>query len=97
MFVYTSLSSAVDRNAWFRGAGKLHPVSVRRFPSFRTQPLENLSVDSLNNGFLSNPAPGDNLLSGNLVMETGCTAAFRVLSNAPTVNFHTKNCRTKNL
>ena len=51
----------------------LHPVSVRRFPSFRTQPLENLSVDSVNNGFLSNPAPGENLLSGNLVMETGCS------------------------
>ena len=25
------------------------------------------------NGFLSNPAPGENLLSGNLVMETGCS------------------------
>ena len=50
----------------------LHPVSVRRFPSFRTQPLENLSVDSVSNGFLSKPAPGENLLSGNLVMETGC-------------------------
>ena len=50
----------------------LHPVSVRRFPSFRTQPLENLSVDSVTNDFLSNPDPGENLLSGNLVMETGC-------------------------
>ena len=26
------------------------------------------------NGFLSNPAPGENILSGNLVMETGCTS-----------------------
>ena len=25
--------------------------------------------------YLSNPAPGENLLSGNLVMETGCTSA----------------------
>ena len=25
------------------GELRLHPVSVRRFPSFRTQPLENLS------------------------------------------------------
>ena len=50
----------------------LHPVSVRRFPSFRTQPLEHLSVDSVNNGFLSNPAPGEDLPSGSLVMETGC-------------------------
>ena len=53
-------------------APSLHPVSVRRFPSFRTQPLENLSVDSVKHGFLSNPAPGENLLSGNLVLETGC-------------------------
>ena len=37
----------------------IHQVSVTRFPSFRTQPLENLSVDSVNNGFLSNPAPGE--------------------------------------
>ena len=51
----------------------LHLVSITRFPSFRTQPLENLSVDSVTNGFLSNPAPGENLESGNLVMETGCT------------------------
>ena len=50
----------------------LHPVSVRRFPSFRTQPLENLSADSVTNRFLSNPAPGENIISGNLVMETGC-------------------------
>ena len=50
----------------------IHPVSVGRFPSFRTQPLANLSVDSVTNGFLSNPAPGENLVSGNLVMETGC-------------------------
>ena len=54
----------------------LHPVSVRRFPSFRTQPLANLSVDSVKHGFLSNPAPGENLLSGNLVMETGCIFIF---------------------
>ena len=50
----------------------VRPVSITRFPSFRTQPLENLSVDSVKNGFLSNPAPGENLESENLVMETGC-------------------------
>ena len=51
----------------------LHPVSITRFPSFRTQPLEHISADSVNkHGFLSNPAPGEDLLSGNLVMETGC-------------------------
>ena len=54
----------------------VHLVSVTRFPSFRTQPLENLSVGSVTNGFLSNPAPGENLESGNLVMETGCTPNF---------------------
>ena len=27
----------------------LHPVSIRRFPSFRTQPLGNLSIDSVKN------------------------------------------------
>ena len=57
----------------YRTKRTIHPVSVRRFPSFWTQPLENLSVDSVTNGFLSNPAPGENILSGNLVMETGCT------------------------
>ena len=51
------------------GSG-LHPVSVTRFPSF---PLENLSRYLWNKGLLSNPAPGENLLSGNLVMETGGT------------------------
>ena len=51
---------------------EVHPVSITRFPPFRTQPLENLSVDSVKNGFLSNPAPGENLESGNLVMETEC-------------------------
>ena len=40
---------------------QIHPVSITRFPSFRTQPLESLSVDSVKNGFLSNPAPGENL------------------------------------
>ena len=38
---------AIDTGTVHRTAkpisGKLHPVSVRRFPSFRTQPLENFS------------------------------------------------------
>ena len=59
---------------------RVHPVSVRRFPSFRTQPLENLSHYLWRNGFLSNPAPGENLLSGNLVMETGCIIKRLLLS-----------------
>ena len=28
------------------------------------------------NGFLSNPAPGENIISGNLVMETGCMSCL---------------------
>ena len=54
------------------GLYDIHPVSVTRFLSFRTQPLENLSHYLRTNGFLSNPAPGESLVSGNLVMETGC-------------------------
>ena len=38
----------------------------------RTQPLENLSHYLCKKGLLSNPAPGESLLSGSLVMETGC-------------------------
>ena len=56
-----------------QGQKLLHPVSVRRFPSFLTQPMESLSHYLGKKRFLSNPAPGENLLSGNLVMETGCT------------------------
>ena len=55
-----------------RRAQDLHPVSITRFPFFRTQTLESLSVDNVKNGFLSNPDPGENIVSGNLVMETGC-------------------------
>ena len=35
----------------------LHPVSLRRFPSFRTQPLENLSVDSVTKYISEQPSP----------------------------------------
>ena len=55
--------------------GREHLVSIRRFPSFRTQPLENLSHYLHKKWFLSNPAPGENLENGNLVMETGWTSA----------------------
>ena len=37
----------------------VHPVSVTRFPSFRTQPLENLSHYLWNKRLPSNPAPGE--------------------------------------
>ena len=52
------------------------PVSVRRFPSFRTQPLENLSHCLWQKRSMSNPAPGENLVSGNLVMKTGCSTTL---------------------
>ena len=35
----------------------VHPVSITRFPSFRTQPLENLSVDSVNKWIPEQPSP----------------------------------------
>ena len=41
-------------------------------PYYQTLP-ENLSHYLWTNGFLSNPAPGENILGGNLAMETGCT------------------------
>ena len=44
---------------------------------------------------LSNPAPGENLESGNLVMETGCTP-FN-LTPLCTVSFHTLNLQTNTL
>ena len=69
----------------------LHPVSITRFPSFRTQPLENLSVDSVTNGFLSNPAPGEYLVSGNLVMETGCSHHGKLGHCAPCSSANSKN------
>ena len=40
--------------------GKLkwvHTVSITRFPSFRTQPLESLSVDSVNKWIPEQPRP----------------------------------------
>ena len=42
------------------------------------------------NGFLSNPAPGENILSGNLVMETGCKAHLRGSLLPVSVNIYIK-------
>ena len=64
--------TGLNQGRFFKSSCCIHPVSITRLPSFRTQTLENLSVDSVKNGFLSNPDPGENLVSGNLVMETGC-------------------------
>ena len=76
--LHSSLRGAYDDGRYGRARAMstvLHPVSVRRFPSFRTQPLENLSRYLWEKGLLSNPAPGEHLPSGNLVMETGCSGA----------------------
>ena len=40
---------------------------------FGSSPWKILATTHEQKRFLSNPAPGENLLSGNLVMETGCT------------------------
>ena len=74
--MYDLCKCIYDDSIMFYELHNLHPVSITRFPSFRTQTLENLSVDSVENGFLSNPDPGENLASGNLVMETGCTVGL---------------------
>ena len=42
---------------------------------FGPSPWKILATTYETNRFLSNPDPGENLLSGNLVMETGCTKA----------------------
>ena len=42
---YLCTSEGKENN--LQGADCLHPVSITRFPSFRTQPLESLSVDSV--------------------------------------------------
>ena len=85
IYIYIYIYIHIYTHLYIRICGRhglllvLHPVSVRRFPSFRTQPLENLSHYLWKNGFLSNPAPGENLVSGNLVMETGCTKHIQIL------------------
>ena len=38
----------------------IHPVSITRFPSLRTQPLENLSVDSVTKWTPEQPSPWRN-------------------------------------
>ena len=49
---------------------------------FGPRPWKILAATYETNGFLSNPAPGEHLLSGNLVMETGCMSIlqYRLLS-----------------
>ena len=65
--------------AWNQDPGRcvwemLHPVSVRRFPVFSDPAPGTSYATTYEQIYLSNPAPGENTISGNLVMETGCTA-----------------------
>ena len=68
------MSMGLEASVWYVKC--VHPVSVTRLPSLRTQTLESLSHYLWTNGFLSNPDPGENLVRGNLVMETGCIWAW---------------------
>ena len=67
VYVYTYIDSLTDR---YRYTYTRSPLEDPRLfgPSTWTILRHYLCT----NGFLSNPAPGENLLSGNLVMETGC-------------------------
>ena len=40
---HAEVATDQDADRVVRCSERVHPVSVRRFPSFRTQPLENLS------------------------------------------------------
>ena len=60
--VHVFIKPRVDRVPLFKGAATLrsaqvHMVSITRFPSFRTQPLENLSVDSVKKWIPVQPSP----------------------------------------
>ena len=46
---------------------------------FGPSPWKILATTYEANGFLSNPAPGENILSGNLVMETGCIIVSTII------------------
>ena len=47
---------------------------------FGPRPWKILAATYETDGFLSNPDPGENLLSGNLVMETGCKVPLLPIS-----------------
>ena len=49
------------------------------FRIFGPRPWKILATTYERNGFLSNPDPGENLVSGNLVMETGCISYVLLL------------------
>ena len=58
------------------GSHAVHPVSITRFPLRRLSPGAGLLRYVCTNGFLSNADPGESLVRGNLVMETGCIYVY---------------------
>ena len=46
---------------------------------FGPSPWKILAATYEQQRFLSNPAPGEHLLSGNLVMETGCSSSIVIV------------------
>ena len=67
-FVYTNIYTYVHIHI-----GVYTRSPSQEFRLFGPRPWKILATTYENNRFLSNPDPGDNLVSGNLVMETGCT------------------------
>ena len=59
MYIYTHtcdvMSPSLD--AYVTHGCGIRPVSITRLPSFRTQPLENISVDSVKTWIPEQPSP----------------------------------------
>ena len=74
--IYPSIYSTVQYSIAQYSIAQYTPGLRQKIPVFsdpapgKSQPL------SMKKTYLSNPAPGESILSGNLVMETGCTASF---------------------
>ena len=67
-----SWHSAPGAANWVRGgAYTLSPLKDSHL--FGPSPWKVLATTYERKRFLSNPAPGENIISGNIVIETGCT------------------------
>ena len=70
---YNELAAHADLAASVRSIYAAYTRSLLEDPRlFGPSPWKILAA-TMKKTYLSNPAPGENLLSGNLVMETGCT------------------------
>ena len=79
MYIYTYIYVYIYILFFICTAVHVRLVQYTRSPSqdfrlFGPRPLKILATtyDKKKQRFLSNPDPGENLVSGNLVMETGC-------------------------